>query len=172
MGSEEAAKLANCGGDFDGAMLGVICDAVGVSMVEVSVARRGNLTTRYNLRRQFYWKLQLQLPTAPATQLFAISVCFGIASASEGIRAPTDRSWTLSWALSCRRKPVSPPTEHHTLLMLRGAHSWLESPANDTRNRGRDGVPGFGSDNFTWTPKSGSDNFLPWHPISETGVPP
>lgn len=47
-----------------------------------------------------------------------------------------------------------------------------EQQANQGPRRGSDGVPGLGSDNFTQTPKSGSDNFLRHrrlgiHPISE-----
>lgn len=47
-----------------------------------------------------------------------------------------------------------------------------EQQANQRPRRGSDGVPGLGSDNFTQTPKSGSDNFLRHrrlgiHPISE-----
>ena len=157
MGSEEAAKLASCGGDFDGAILVCCVMPSRVSMVGESAAReetspRGTICDANSIgssSSSFPRHRQLSCSPSPSARH---------CERKRGQRSPTDWSWTLSWALSCRRKPVSP-----RVVVLRGVHSWPLSPANDTRNRGQDGVPGFGSDNFTCTPKSGSDNFLPWH---------
>ena len=66
----------------------------------------------------------------------------------------------------------SRPSQVHFVFwgLTRVSSRGLEGTANDTWDRGSHGVPGFGSDNFSRTPKSGSDNSAaqcPWHPISE-----